>query len=62
MMQLGMVSVTAAHRGRHGTFFDLWAGLDNLADGDTYPNDASNQFVQIGPLIYPWNGSTPDFT
>ncbi len=37
--------------------YDLWMGSTGVATGDTYPDDGSNQFVQVGPLIFPWNGS-----
>lgn len=59
MFPVGFASRTTAHRGRHGQLFDLWLGLEITNHGDTYPNDTSRQFVQIGDLIFPWNGSVP---
>ncbi len=57
MMPIGLASDTASNRGRHGSLFDLWWGLQGFASGDTYPNDATRQFAQHGDLISPWNGS-----
>lgn len=56
MQPLGIVCNTVGIRGRHGSFYDLWAGSSTLPAGDTYPDDGSNQFVQLGILIVPWNG------
>lgn len=47
---------TSTIRGRHGRFFDLWAGSAALASGDTYPGDGSASFVQVGIVVLPWNG------
>lgn len=47
---------TTTIRGRHGRFFDLWAGSAAIASGDTYPGDGSATFVQIGIVVMPWNG------
>jgi len=56
MWPLGFAANTVGARGRHGSFFDLWAGSSGVAAGDTYPGDGSNQFVQWGALIVPWGG------
>lgn len=56
MLPLGMACNTAGVRGRHGSFYDLWAGSASVATGDTYPGDGSNQFAQFGCIILPWNG------
>lgn len=48
---------TPSHRGRHGTFYDLWMGSTSVVTADTYPSDGSMQFVQAGPLVFPWNGA-----
>lgn len=53
---VGVAGLTTGARGRHGTFFDLWAGSAAVASGDTYPGDGSNQFIQAGVLVMPWNG------
>lgn len=57
MLPVGMISVTATVRGRHGTFQDLWTASGGANTGDTYPSGASNQFAQFGALILPWNGT-----
>ncbi len=59
---IGLYSETASHRGRHGTVFDLWFGSDGISTGDTYPNDATRTFIQLGQLVFPWNGSVPVLT
>ncbi len=57
---IGLASETASHRGRHGTVVDMWFGLASIPTADTYPADASRQFIQIGgPVILPWDGTVP---
>jgi hypothetical protein len=36
-----------------GWIQDFWFTSDNLADGDTFPGDASKQFVVFGDLLQP---------
>jgi hypothetical protein len=45
--------------GRHGMFFDLWWGClgPPFGDGQTYAGAAAQAFVQLGPVIFPWDGS-----
>jgi hypothetical protein len=62
MVPIGLNSSTVGARGRQGSLQDMWWGSANVASGDTYPNDASNQFVQIGNLILPWNGGGVNLT
>lgn len=52
---LGIACNTAGARGRHAALADLWAGSIAVATGQTYPL-AANDFVQVGPLVLPWNG------
>jgi len=60
MMPIALASVTAAHRGaRKGAIYDLWWGPTALVNGDTFPDDASKQFVIFDDMIFPWNGSVP---
>jgi hypothetical protein len=59
---IGLLSETAGQRGRHGDLFDLWWGLTAVATGDFYPGDASKQFVQLGDVIFPWNGGAITLT
>lgn len=56
---VGFVCLTTGVRGRHGNFTDLFMGSGGVSTLDCYPNDGSNQFVQLFGLIHPWNGSTP---
>lgn len=56
MLPIGISCNTVGIRGRHGTLVDLWFGQSPIPTADTYPNDASNQFVEVFPLIMPWNG------
>jgi hypothetical protein len=56
--EIGLVSSTTGQRGPKGLLFDIWAGQNPPATtGDTYPTGGSRQFVMIGQLIHPWNGS-----
>ena len=48
---------TASFGGKLGNAIDFWAGNVSQNDGDTYPNDATNQFIGIGDWVFPWNGS-----
>jgi hypothetical protein len=57
MMPIGIHSETSGNRGRHGDMYDLWWGLQNVADLETY--GASRLFVQFSDLIFPWDGSVP---
>jgi hypothetical protein len=60
---IGMWSNTTGNKGRHGQFFDLWWGPWNgtftaLGFGTSYAGpSASSNFVQVGCLIFPWNGT-----
>ncbi len=55
----GLASQTVGWRGaRKGQFFDQW-WFTGLSDMDTVPDDASRQFVVIGDMLQPWDGSIP---
>lgn len=56
---LGVYATTTGVRGRHGSLADIWMGTNAFGNvsGDTYPNDATRQFAQFGPLVIPWDGS-----
>lgn len=62
MVPIAFESYTVGVRGRHGTLQDMWFGSTSISTGDTYPNDSSNQFVQFGNLILPWNGGGVNLT
>jgi hypothetical protein len=53
LFAIGIASNTSTASGRHGVVYDLWWGINSYANGDTYPGDASRQFVQLGDLIVP---------
>lgn len=59
ILPIGIWCNTAPLRGRQGEFFDLWLGYNTLGVGDTYPNDATRQFVQLAAAIHPWDGTLP---
>jgi hypothetical protein len=59
LVPMAIVSTTAGSRGRLGSVFDLWYGSTAIGEGDTYPDDATRQFVQFGHFVFPWNGSVP---
>jgi hypothetical protein len=51
---------TASNLGLHGELADIWAGSNLISQGDTYPDTGTqDQFVQVGSLILPWNGTVP---
>jgi hypothetical protein len=57
---IGIASVTASHRGRHGSIYDMWYGLATPGvTGDTFPADLTRTFALFGDVIVPWNGTTP---
>lgn len=58
---MGLYSPTVGMTGQHGRLTDIWFGSTVTNDGDTYPNDASKQFVTFADIILPWNGTTPVF-
>ena len=58
---VGLASETANVRGRHGTLYDLYWGSIYRQPGDSWPNDNTRQFIQIGHLVVPWNGTIPQF-
>lgn len=63
LFTLGLVSLTASHRGRHGSLFDLWYTLASpCANGDNFPADSSKTFAVFGDIVVPWNGTTPTIT
>ena len=57
---IGLASLDAGQVGRHGELFDLWFGSTAANHGDTYPGDATRQFVQFGDLVFPWDGLPGD--
>jgi hypothetical protein len=60
------VGYTVNGRGRIGEIFDVWAGSWSNGNGDVFPDSGGpgteRQFVQLGYLLYPWNGSSPVVT
>lgn len=66
MFSIAFASQTINGRGRltgqsptHRGCWDLWFGSITPGEGDTYPAGGSNEFVQFGHLIFPWDGSVP---
>lgn len=47
----------SADEGKLGNMIDIWAGVAANADGTTYPNDSSRQFIHVGNFVLPWDGS-----
>lgn len=55
---MGMASHSAGWRGaRKGQLYDLW-WFNGSSDRSLIPDDASRQFVVIGDMALPWDGST----
>ncbi|RLC76830.1 MAG: hypothetical protein DRJ03_27865 [Chloroflexi bacterium] len=60
IMPIGLASETVGFRGAHkGSLYDMWWGSTVLNTGDTYPDNATKQFVLFDDMVFPWNGSTP---
>ena len=59
MYPAGFMGSTTNTRGRLGRFYDIWFGASVLGEGFCYPNDGTRQFLQVGGVIVPWNGSLP---
>lgn len=57
MPKIRLVSETIANLGDMGVLDDVWWAPTTTATGDTWPNDATRQFVQIGGVIIPHSGS-----
>jgi hypothetical protein len=55
MFFCGGAGTTAGAKGWLGTVQDLWCGSTALATGSAYPA-GSNDFIQVGAYILPWNG------
>lgn len=56
---IGLASNNSAFRGYMGRMYDLFWGLESLAEGDTYPSGGTRTFVQFGDMVFPWDGSVP---
>lgn len=46
-------------RGRYGKPFDMWWCSTSLSSGETFPSDGSRQFLVVGDIVIPWDGSIP---
>jgi len=57
MATIGLASETSGVRGRHGELFDMWFGSTTRANADNYPDTLPRQFVQVGDIILPWDGT-----
>jgi hypothetical protein len=55
--EIFVISLDPARMGILGSLSDLWYGIDNLSDFDTFPNDSSKTQVVIGDLIQGSDGS-----
>jgi hypothetical protein len=72
LFPIGLVTITNVGYayGRNGELFDMWwapAMNTELATspkntGTTFPNDGSCTFIQLGDLVFPWDGSEPVLT
>jgi hypothetical protein len=51
----GGAGTTASAKGWLGTMQDMWCGSSSLAIGSAYPS-GSNDFIQVGSFIFPWDG------
>lgn len=60
---IGLASTQLAIRGRHARMSDIWYVNDEISrppnQGATFPNNTSRQFLKLGHMVIPWNGSLP---
>jgi len=60
---IGLAATTVGYRGRHGRMSDVWFVNDQISrppnQGATFPNNTSRQFLKLGHMVVPWNGSLP---
>jgi hypothetical protein len=54
---VGLLASSANPRGFLGEMRDIWWVSDDLPDGTYMPSDGSKQFVVIGDILQPWDGS-----
>jgi hypothetical protein len=61
---IGVVSLNspALSYGRIGELYDMWWGATTMITGSTHPGDGSKQFVKMGGLVIPWDGTAPVIT
>lgn len=59
MGQIGMLSIAAGARGRHGRYPDMYWGSAFHSNGVCFPNDTSRLWAVFGNVIVPWNGTVP---
>lgn len=59
LLPVGVWCGTTGVRGRHGRLSDVWWSnyLTLVPQGSTFPADGSGQFIKVGDLVLPWNGS-----
>jgi hypothetical protein len=63
-MPIGLWSSTVGSRGRHGSLYDIWWGINDNAypiagpQGVPFIGANGNTFVQVGALVFPWNSTT----
>lgn len=62
MPKIRLVSETTANLGDMGVLDDVWWAPTTTATGDTWPNDTTRQFVQLGGIIIPHSGSVVAMT
>jgi hypothetical protein len=65
LLPAALACITASNLGNHGELADLWLGSVSAVNGDTYPEatyagtGGLDQFVQVGDVALPWNGTVP---
>ena len=59
LQPIGLLGLSAGVRGSNGRIPDMWWGPMDMGDGDTLPANGSRQFVKLGDVCLPWDGSVP---
>jgi hypothetical protein len=56
--EMGIASQTATFTGHMGQMFDLWWGPATTVSGRYYPQGLTKLYVNVGSMIFPWDGSS----
>jgi hypothetical protein len=59
---IGVVSTELGHRARLGQLKDIWWTSTGLEPGQTMPDDTTRQFLVVGDMVIPWDGSLPEMS
>ena len=59
LQPMGLYGKDPGIKGSNGRLTDIWWRPIEMAIFDTLPDDGTRQFIAVGKVIWPWNGSVP---